>query len=78
MWKTFEQESPEKSGWVLLSTNKGLAYAHYDCEKNQLGHVHLLGDQYNSTDKIKHWAKIEDQPVGDFETGANGFQTLVK
>lgn len=78
MWKKFGEESPESSGWILLSTNKGLAYAHYDREKNQLGQVHLLGDQYNTTEKIKHWAKIEAQPAGDFEVGANGFQTIVK
>lgn len=78
MWNTFEQVLPERSGWILLSTDKGLAYAQYDAEKNQLGHIHLFGDQYNTPNKVKHWAKIETLPEGDFEPGSTGFQSVVK
>lgn len=78
MWKTFEDARPEYSGWILLSTNKGLAYAHYDKEKDQLGQVYLLGDLNNTTDRIKHWAPIEEQPNGDYDPNSQGFQRFVK
>ncbi len=78
MWKTFEDARPEDSGWILLSTNKGLAYAHYDKDKHQLGQVYLLGDLNNTTDQIKHWAPIEDQPHGDYDPSSKGFQSFVK
>ncbi|WP_017346127.1 hypothetical protein [Pantoea sp. A4] len=77
MWKSFE-ERPDYSGWILLSTNKGLAYAKYDKENHSLGQIYLLGDMYNTTDKIHHWAKIEDQPDGDFDPNSVGFPKTVK
>ncbi|MGA9607016.1 MAG: hypothetical protein WBR21_08340 [Rouxiella badensis] len=78
MWRTFAQGVPEESGWILLSTNKGLAYAHYHKESHKLGQVYLLGDIYNTTDKIHHWAKIEAQPQGDYDPNSVGFQKIVK
>jgi hypothetical protein len=78
MWKTFEEARPENSGWILLSTNKGLAYARYDKEEHQLGRVYLLGDLNNTTDQIKHWAPIEDQPHGDYDPNSSVFQRFVK
>ncbi|WP_407437128.1 hypothetical protein [Lelliottia sp.] len=78
MWKTFEEAIPERSGWILLSTNKGLGYSHYDRDKNALGQVYLFGDVNNTTEKIKHWAPIEDQPQGDYDPNSTGFQRFVK
>lgn len=78
MWKTFEEAMPERSGWILLSTNKGLGYAHYDKSRNALGQVFLLGDLNNTTDQIKHWTPIEDQPQGDYDPNSKGFQSFVK
>ena len=78
MWKTFEEALPAHSGWILLSTNKGLGYAHYDQDRNALGQVYLLGDLNNTTDQVKHWAPIEEQPQGDYDPNSKGFQRHVK
>lgn len=78
MWKKFEEEKPECSGWILLSTNKGLAYALYNKENNNLNKLSLFGDAFNQPTEWKHWAKIDPQPEGDYDPNSIGFQKIVR